>query len=318
MKKENLKIVFMGTSGFAKDILASLVEDKYKILATFTQPDKKVGRSHELKPSPVKEFSDLHKIPLFQPKRIDQETITKIKEIDPNLIIVTAYGKIIPKELLEIPKFKCINVHPSMLPKFRGPSPIQNAILSGEKEAGITIMLMDEKVDHGNILSQIKFQIEPEDTTETLTEKIIPLSSKILSETILGWIEGKIKPQEQDDSKATYCQLIEREDGHIFWNEEAEIIYNKFRAFHPWPEVFFLWTNNGSLIRIKIKKMRIQKEGQSEKRKIGEVFKINEEIGVQAVNGIIMPEEIQLEGKKPLKIKEFINGYPNFIGSILK
>lgn len=317
MNKEKIKIVFMGTSWLSKEVLSSLIEEKYNIAAVFTQPDKKIGRKQEIKPGPIKELSEIKKIKLFQPAKINEEAIEEIRNINPDLIVVFAYGKIIPKEVLEIPKFKCINIHPSLLPKFRGPSPIQNAILAGEKETGITIMLMDEKVDHGDILSQIKVPIDPEDTTETFTKKIIPLSSKLLSETILKWAEGKIKPQKQDESNASYCQLIEREDGHIFWDLEAREIYDKFRAFQPWPGIFTGWENENGISRLKLKKISID-EKDVEKHEIGEVFKLDEKIAVKTSKGSVILEEIQLEGKKAANIKEFVNGHKDFVGNILK
>ncbi len=309
----------MGNSEFAKDILDSIVREKYQVLAIITQPDKKVGRKQEIKIGPVKEFSDRQKIPVLEPKKLDEEMIEMVRNLDPNLIIVTAYGKIIPKEILEIPKYKSINVHPSMLPEFRGPSPIQNAILSGKKEIGITIMLMDEKMDHGDILTQTKIKIYPDENTETLSKRIVELSANLLLETIANWIDGKIKPQKQDDSKATYCQLIEREDGHIFWNEGATEIYNKFRAFTPWPGIFTVWEKDGNIIRLKLAKIKTQEKEPEEKREIGEVFSLDtKEIGVKTAKGVIVLEEVQLGGKNPVKIKEFQNGYPNFVGSKLK
>lgn len=319
MEKKEIKIIFFGTSDFAKDILKAIAGEKYQVLAVFTQPDKKIGRKQEIKIGSVKEFADKQKIPVFQPKKLDEEMIEKVKELNPDLIIVAAYGKIIPKEILEIPKYKSINVHPSMLPEFRGPSPIQNAILAGKKETGISIMLMDEKMDHGDILAQTKVEIHPDENAEDLMKKTAPLSAKLLLETIHGWLERKIKPQKQDDSKATYCQLIEREDGHIFWNEEATEIYNKFRAFYPWPGIFSVWEKDRSIIRLKLVKIRIQVKDPEEKREIGEVLKLNkDEIGVKTAKGIIILDEVQLEGKSPAKINEFLNGYSNFIGSKLK
>lgn len=319
MKKENLKIIFMGTSWIAKEVLASLLEEKYNIIAVFTQPDKKTGRKQEIEASPVKEIAQMKKIPIFQPKKIDEEIIEKIKELSPDLIVVFAYGKIIPKEVLEIPKFKCLNIHPSLLPKYRGPSPIQNAILSGEEKTGITIMIMDEKVDHGDILFQTEVPIDNDETSADLFQKISILSSKLVTDKFPLWIQRKIKPKKQDDEKATYCQLIEREDGHVFWNEEAQEIYNKFRAFHPWPGIFSIFENNGVLTRIKLVKINLSKKDSKEKRQIGEIFKLeNDSVAVQSAKGAIIIEEVQIEGKNKAKIKDFVNGYPNFIGSLLK
>lgn len=318
-EKNNLKIVFMGTSWIAKETLASLLEEKYKIVGVFTQPNRKAGRKREIRLSPVKELAEINKIRVFQPEKINEETIQEIRNINPDIIIVFAYGKIIPKTLIEIPRFKCINIHPSLLPKFRGPSPIQNAILSGEKETGITLMLMDEKVDHGDILVQIKVPIEPEETSDNLTKKISELSSKLLLEKLPLWINGKITPKKQDNLKATFCQLIEREDGHIFWNEETNVIFNKFRAFQPWPGIFCLFEGDNGLVRIKLEKIEVYEKNIKEKFQVGEVIKLDDsKIGVQTANGIIIINEVKMEGKSKLEINKFINGYPNFIGSILK
>jgi methionyl-tRNA formyltransferase len=245
--------------------------------------------------------------------------IVRIKGMNPDLIVVAAYGKLIPKIILDAPKYKSLNIHPSMLPEFRGPSPIQNAILSGKKETGITIMLLDEKMDHGDILAQTKVKIYPEENTEDLTKKIIPLCINLLLETIPVWIQGKIKPQKQDDSKATYCQLIEREDGHIFWNEEAAEIYNKFKALTPWPGIFTVWEKDNAIIRLKLVGIKISEKDQGGKYEIGEIFRLSpKEIGVKTAKGVVILEEIQMEGKNPIKTDEFLNGYPDFVGSKLK
>jgi methionyl-tRNA formyltransferase len=321
MPKKKIKIIFMGTSWLAKEVLASLFEksEEYRISAVFTKPDKKIGREQKIIPGPVKEFSELKKIPLFQPAKLsEEEIISEIKGMSPDLILIFAYGKIIPPSILEIPPFGCLNIHPSLLPKFRGPSPIQNVILSGEKEIGITLMKIDEKVDHGEIISQKTFPIDKDDTAETLSQKIAPVCSELAVKSIPDWIAGKIEAKKQNDEIATYCQLIEREDGHIFWNEEAEEIYNRFRAFEPWPGVFTIWENYNVLLRIKIKKMKIRESDKEKSRQLGEVFRIGNDLGVQTAKGTIVLEELQIEGKKTLPAKEFINGYPNFVGSLLK
>ncbi|MDO8529448.1 MAG: methionyl-tRNA formyltransferase, partial [bacterium] len=309
MNKKDIEVIFMGTSDFAKEILKSLIDDEYAIKAVFTQPDKKAGRKREIKPNLIKDFSKLNNIPTFQPDKLNSEAISIIKKIAPDLIIVAAYGKIIPKAILEIPKFKCINVHPSLLPKFRGPSPIQNAILAGEKETGITIILMDEKVDHGAILAQEKIAISPEDTTETLTQKMISKSSDLLLQTIPRWIQGEIKEQKQDDSLAAYCKLIEREDGKISWNEEARTIYNKHRAFQPWPGIFCFMEIKGKTTRIKLNKITVAEIESETKHCIGEVFRQDNRIAVRTAKEAIIIEEIQIEGKKSIGINEFIKGY---------
>lgn len=316
-KAIQLRTVFMGTSHLAESILNSLVECEYNIVGVYTKQDKKVGRKQELSESPVKKIAVKNSLPVFQPLRFNSETIEELKNLKPDLIIVAAYGKILPKEVLKIPGFGCINVHVSLLPKYRGPSPIQNALLNGEKETGVTIMLMDEGIDTGDILFQEKIKIDKDETSESLTGKLTELSSKTLLKTLPLWIERRISPQKQDHKKATLCQLIEREDGHIFWEDEAENIYNRYRALYPWPGIFTFWKNNGSLLRLKLIKISVQKTDVQNQKQIGEVFQLGEKIGVKTLKGIVFLQEIQLEGKKAVSIENFINGYPSFVGSIL-
>lgn len=317
-KHIKLRTVFMGTSEFAKDILAALVGNEYNIVGVYTKPDAPVGRKKELAEMPVKEFAKKNDLEVFQPEKFKDDTIEEIKKLKPDLIIVAAYGKLLPKKILELPGFGCINVHPSLLPKFRGPSPIQNALLLGEEETGTTIMLMDEGMDTGDIISQKKIAIESEDNAETLSQKLLKLSADLLLETLGPWIERKLEPKKQNDSEATLCQLIERQDGEIIWEQDAQEIYNRHRAFYPWPGIYTFWKNGDSVLRIKLLKIRLQKNNPETHHSTGEVFEIGESIGVQTLNGVIILEELQPEGKNPVKIKDFINGYPGFIGSVLK
>ena len=317
-KAIQLRIIFMGTSDFARDILAGLLEAHFNIIAVYTRPEKKSGHTQKQNNSPVKELAIAGKIPVFQPDRFTKDKVGELKQLKPDIIIVAAFGKILPESVLEIPGFGCLNVHTSLLPKFRGPSPIQNALLNGEKKTGITIILMDKGIDTGDILNQKTIPIENQDDSKTLYKKCSQEGISILLETIPLWIEKKIVPQRQDDSKASLCQLIEREDGKIIWEEEAENIYNKYKAFYLWPEIFCFWMNNDSLQRIKLKKIILQKYDPQTLYNPGEVFEVGDKIGVQTLKGVIVLEEIQLEGKATMSIKDFLNGYPNFIGSVLK
>ncbi|KKP96148.1 MAG: Methionyl-tRNA formyltransferase [Candidatus Moranbacteria bacterium GW2011_GWE1_36_7] len=317
-KKIKLRVVFMGTSDLSETILGTLVENEYNVVGVFTKPDMKVGRKQEIEESLVKKMAKEKNIPVFQPLKFNSDAVEELKKLKPDLIIVAAYGKIIPKSALEIPGFGCINVHVSLLPKYRGPSPIQNALLSGEKETGVTIMFMDEGVDTGDIIVQEKTIIEPEDTTATLMQKMSVVGSQLLLKTIPLLIEGKIEKTPQDNTQATLCQLIERSDGKIFWTDSAENIYNRYRALTPWPGIFTFWKNGSEVIRLKLNSIGLQKINPIEKHQTGEVFELGSDIGVQTENGIIILKELQLEGKKVTDAKSFINGYPNFIGSILQ
>lgn len=312
-----LRAIFMGTSSFAEQILAGLIAAQFNIISVYTQPDKKVGREQKVQVGIVKALAEKSNIPVFTPNRFDAQSISEFQGQKPDIVIVASYGKILPKELLEFPGFGAINVHASLLPKYRGASPIQNAILNGEKETGVSIMLMDEGVDTGAVLAQKKFPIGPDETTPVLSQKLARFSSELLLETLTRWIERKIKPEKQDDSKASLCQLIERSDGKIIWTDGAQEIYNRYRAFYAWPGVYTFWENNGAPKRLKLNKINFMEDGAETKRHIGEVFQIGEKFGVQTTSGIIILQELQMEGKNNVTIAEFINGYPDFIGSVL-
>ena len=312
-----LSLVFMGTSELSEVILKSLIE-KYNVVGVFTKPDTKIGREHKKSIPIVKKLAENHKIPVFQPNKFNDEAIETLKKLQPAIVIVAAYGKIIPRVALDIPKFGFINIHVSLLPKYRGPSPIQNAILAGELQTGITIMRMDEGVDTGDILAQETAIINPDDNAETLTEKLSHIGASLLLKTIPLWIEQKIKPQPQNHSAATFCKLIERDDGRINWANDAQSIYNRYRALTPWPGIFSYWKNGSKTIRLKFISVEFQKNNQPEKYKAGEILEAEDKIGVQTADGIIILKEIQKEGRQKMKAKEFTNGHAGFIGSILQ
>lgn len=312
-----LRVLFAGTPILAKEILENLIKHNYNIVAALTQPDKKVGRKQEAFPSPVKVLSEAHKIPVLQPNKIDEQTIDQIKELKPDLIIVAAYGKILPKKMLDIPGFKCINVHTSLLPHLRGPSPIQNSLILGQESTGVTIMLMDEGIDTGDILSQIEVKIDKDDTTESLSKKLSQQGATLLLDTIPLWISKKLTPSKQDSSKATLCQLIEKSDGKIFWNATAQEIYNKYRAFKQWPGIFCFWETEKGIKRIKLNEISIDNNSDTEHH-LGEIFIDKNQIKVKTSVGSIILKTIQLEGKNEMDAITFSNGYPEFMGSILK
>jgi len=313
-----MKVIFMGTPPFAEKILSYLIDNKYDIAAVFTQPDKKTGRKQEISKSAVKLMSEKLNLKIFEPAKFNDEVVQNIKNIDPEMIIVAAYGKIIPKEVLEIPKFGAINVHASILPKYRGASPIQNSLLNGEKETGATIMLMDKGIDTGDILNQKKMKISDDETTRSLSEKLALFSGELLIETIPLYINQIIQPQKQDDSQASFCKMLKREDGKIDWNDSTQKIYNKYRAFYPWPGIFTSWQKNGDIKRLKLNKISLSNNAGNEDSEVGKVNKFGDDVIVATSNGNIILQEVQLEGKAAAKIKDFINGHSDFIGSILK
>lgn len=315
-----IRIVFMGTPDFAAAFLQALIQNKYQIVAVFTQPDKPQGREHETIFSPVKTIAVPNNIPVEQPVKITDAEIEKLEGMEPDLIIVAAYGKILPKKFLDVAALGCINVHPSLLPKYRGASPIQNALLHGDTETGVSIMLMDAGMDTGPVLAQKTLTIDPNDTAETLEQKLITDAVPLLIETIPRFIKGEVTPVEQDPSHATLCELIEREDGRIFWNQDAKSIFDRYRALTPWPGLFTYWKKSaeGSPLRLKIILLSYQKNDPAIKHSYGEVFEVGEKIGIATDLGVIFPETVQLEGKEVVPIRDFVRGYPQFIGSILE
>ena len=310
----NYKIIFFGTSEFAREILRGLLSAGYEIQALVTQPDKMIGRHQILTPPPTKEVAQEYKITILQPEKIknDPEFINQIKELNPDLIITAAYGQIIPKEILDLPEFGTINIHPSLLPKFRGASPIQSAILAGERETGVTIMLMDEELDHGPILTQEKTEIAPNETGQTLHDKLAQVGSKLLLRILPEWFKNQITPMEQNHSETTFTKTLTREDGRIDWSRSAEEIERQIRAYTPWPGSFTEFDDK----RLKVIKTR---PFGASKAEIGKVFKTEQSDLVVncGKNGLIL-EVVQLEGKKEMSQEEFLNGYPKIIGSILK
>jgi len=317
-KTIGLRTVFMGTATFAEKILSALISADYNIIGVYTQKDKKVGRKQEVEEGAVKAIAEQNQIPVFQPAKFDDEAIEELRKMKPDLIIVAAYGKILPKETLKLPGFGAINIHPSLLPKFRGPSPIQNALLEGESETGTTIMLMDEGMDTGDVLAQQKVIVSDHETYPELLEKLAASSTQLLLETVPLWIERKIEPTKQDNLQATLCQLIERQDGQIIWSDEAQNIYNRYRALTPWPGVYTFWERNRYNFRLKLNKLNVIRQNPETTHTVGEVFEIGDNVGVQTDLGVIILEEVQLEGKNNAPIKEFLNGYPDFLGTVLK
>ncbi len=319
MLKINSKIIFIGTPDFGAIILEKICESKYKPILVITSPDKPVGRKQIITPPPVKVMAEKYKIPVSQPERIMNYELG-IRNLKPDLIIVAAYNQIIPKEILEIPKYGCLNIHPSLLPKWRGPSPIQYAILSGDEKTGVTIILMDEKTDHGLILVQKSVKIEEKETAKNLHDKLANLGADLILEIILKWQQGSIKPKTQNDTEVTFSKILVKDDGRINWGKSAEEIEREIRAFDVWPGSFTFWEKNSQSLRIKILKARVfNKTKHSLTYPIGKTVVVPQnEIGVQCGKDFLVLEKLQLEGKKEISSEDFIRGFSDFIGTILK
>lgn len=329
MKHETqLKIIFMGTPEFGAVILEKLCMTNLKPILVVTAPDKPVGRKQILTPSPVKIMAQRYKIPVgHRTSNLTTSNLTK-----PDLIVVAAYGQILPREILEIPKFGCLNVHPSLLPQYRGSSPIQYAILNGDKETGITIILMDAQMDHGPILAQKKTIIGSNETAKQLHDRLAVLGSELLIDTIPDWIRGQIKLWRQDEKRATYAKILKKDDGKINWKKSAEEIERQIRAFDPWPGTFTSFPPSSKLSltskikekkekmkNLKILKARILKTIDPKTYPVGKTLVAPQnELCIQCGKGFLVIEKLQPEGKKPMGSEEFMRGHSDFIGTILK
>jgi methionyl-tRNA formyltransferase len=306
----------MGTPEFAENIFSKFYDtlnSQFEVISVITAPDKPVGRKQVFTPSSVKKWALKASLSVLEPDKVRKpEWVAKIKDLAPDLIILTAYGQIIPQEILDIPKYHALNIHPSLLPKYRGASPIQSVILNNETETGVCLMIMDAEMDHGEIISNSKFLISNKLTYKELSKQLSDAGAELLIKTLLDYVEGKIKPQEQDHSKATLCKLIKKEDGKIDWNKSAEEIERQIRAFQEWPESHTDF--NGKILKI------IEADFKNEKtdHNIGEVFlDDNKDLCVQTGNGILILKTLQLEGKTPISAKDFLNGHKEIIGTIL-
>ncbi len=315
MKKEKRqlknKIVFFGTPDFAIPTLRELAEN-FSIEAVITQPDKPKGRKKLLTPPPVKKYATTRDFLILQPDNLDKDFIDQLNKLKPDLGIVVAYGKILPKEILDLPKHGCLNIHASLLPKYRGAAPIQAALIHGDNQTGVTIIKMDTGLDTGDIISQDKIEIKKEDNLETLHDKLSGLGAQLLIKTIPNYISGKIKPQKQDESKASVFPTISKGQGRIAWKDSAEHIFNKIRAFTPWPGAFTFFNDK----KLDILEAEIYECGED--RLLGQVFNIGDRVLIQCGKDCLEIKIVKLEGKKQVNAKSFINGHPDFIGQELK
>ena len=301
---DKIKVIYMGTPEFSVKPLEE-INKLCDVLLVVTQPDKLVGRKQEIKYSPVKEFALENNIEVFQPIKI-REDYQRIIELKPDLIINCAYGQIIPKVILDLPKYKCINIHASLLPKYRGGAPIHHSIINGDKETGVTIMYMDEKMDSGNILYQENIPIEESDNVGTMFEKLSILGSKMIKEFLPDFISGNFNEIPQKEEEVTYAYNITKEDEKISFNNSSKDIFNKIRGLNPFPVGYVILDNK----RVKLYNSRI---GSSDKSgTIGEIINIYDDgIGIQTKDGELIITELQFEGKKKTTVKEYLNGIQN-------
>ena len=301
-KLKDLKVVFMGTPDFSLNVLQALI-DNCNVIGVVSQPDRLVGRKKVLTKTPVKELAEKYNIKVFQPQKIREE-YQDILDLNPDIIVTCAYGQIIPKEILFTPKYKCINVHASLLPKLRGGAPIHKAIIDGYEETGITIMYMDTKMDNGDIISQSKIKIEDTDTVGILFDKLSIMGSKLLIETLPDIINNNINPIKQDESEVTFAYNITREEEHIDFSKSVKEVFNRIRGLNPYPGGYAIL--NGKTVKI----YDVEKTNNIHKDKeFGEIIKVDKSgITVCVPDGEIIIKTLQLEGKKKTDALSIANG----------
>jgi methionyl-tRNA formyltransferase len=308
-----MKILFMGTPEPARLCLKALIDAKEDLVAVITQPDRPKGRGLKVAPTPVKETAAEHDIPVFQPDKIkDKESIELIRGLAPDLIVIVAYGKILPKEILDIPKYGAINVHASLLPKYRGAAPVQRAILNGDKYTGITIMKVIEALDAGDIIAQESIPIYDADNATTLTERLFKLGAKLLVSTIAQIKSGKVNAVKQDEEKASYAPTLKKESGVIDWKMKAPEICDQIKAFNHWPGAYTYY--KGKTLKV-IKAEPMRKEGCSNGR-IMEILK-NRGFVVGVCEGAVLVTQVQPESGKAMSSYQFAIGHGLQVGDTL-
>jgi len=302
------KIIFFGTSEFAVPSLRALIGDGvFEVAAVITRPDRPVGRKQIIAPPPVKAAAEEAGIKVYQPEKI-KEFLAEMKKIAPDAAVLASYGKIIPEEMLAIPRFGFVNVHASLLPAYRGASPIEAAILNGEKATGITIMKMDSGLDTGGILAQNSLKITTSDTAETLEKKLALTGAELLPETLKNYFSGELEAKPQDNSLASYAPALKKEDGRIDWNLPAEKIERLTRAMNPRPGAFCFFKRNGKDLLLKILKTD-PTPIKNESLPAGKFFIHNDKLAIQCADFALIINKLQLEGGKPMTGEEFIKGH---------
>jgi methionyl-tRNA formyltransferase len=306
------RIVFMGTPQFAVPTLLAL-DEHHQVVGVVTQPDRPAGRGRQVTASPVKEAALARGLPLFQrPTLRTPEAVERLAAWQPEVIVVAAFGQILRAPVLELPRHGCLNVHASLLPRYRGAAPIPAAILAGDAVTGVTIMRLDPGMDTGPILAQAEVPIGAEDTTASLTARLAELGAQLLVETLPAWLQGEIAGRPQDDAQATYCRPLEKEDGLLEWSQPAALLDRQIRACDPWPGAYTTWQGR----RFSVLRARPRLDQQAGGTP-GQVIELESGIGVVTGQGILELCEVQLAGKKPMAASAFARGQRDLLGRSL-
>lgn len=309
-----MRVVFMGTPDFVIPVLERLLSSEMAdVVAIFTQPDKASGRGKANRMSPVKGYALERDLPVLQPASLrTEDTQQALEALAPDVVVVAAYGKLLPPKVLGTPRFGCINIHPSLLPKHRGPSPVVSAILEGDDVTGVTVMVMDEGMDTGPVVAQRQTRVGSEETAGELTYRLFQMGGQLLAEVLSAWVRGEITSTSQDDSQATVTRKIEKDDGEATWGSTAHELERRVRAFDPWPGLYTRW--RGKIIKAVEAKAVLQEESFLDP---GTVVSTEDGIAVVTGRGMLVLRSVQLEGRRPMPIEEFVRGQRDFVGSRL-
>ncbi len=310
-----MRIVFMGTPEFALPSLEHLILNQYQVVAVYTQPDKPAGRERSSRPSPVKRAALNWMLPVVQPVSFKaKETVAQLARWQPDVIVVAAFGQILPQLVLDIPTYGCLNLHPSLLPEFRGAAPVASAILAGSEFSGVSLMLMDKGLDTGPVLAQAQIPISEQDTTGSLTAKLSLIAAQLLLEVLPGWVRGELITRPQDEAEASYTKMLNKSEGEIDWRLPAVDIWRKVRAFQPWPGCYTNW--RGKQLKI-IEAVPLPGERGGV---VGQVIALDKSaaaFGITTGDGVLGVNQVQIEGKRVMSAAEFLRGQRQFIGAIL-
>lgn len=310
-----MKIIFMGTPDFAVGTLEELIRAGHTITLVVSQPDKAKGRGHSVQYTPVKEAALKHGLPVFQPERIrDEEAVSYLEGIPADVIVVVAFGQIIPRRILDMKKYGCINVHGSLLPKYRGAAPVQWAVIDGEKESGVTIMQMDDGLDTGDMLAKTVVPLDEKETGGSLFDKLAKAGAKLCAETLGKLERGEIVPEKQGESPTAYASMLTKETGNIDWTRDAHAIERLIRGVNPWPGAYTKL--NGKTL--KIWECQVISDDTASKGACGEILDVTKEaMIVRTGKGMLAIRELQLEGKKRMDAGAFLRGFAVTPGTVL-
>ena len=304
----------MGTPGFAVPVLEALVSAGHEMAAVYSRPDRPSGRGKKTSPTPVKAAASAMGLPVRQPPSLKSLDVQReMGALAPDLIVVAAYGLFLPREVLDLPPHSCLNVHPSLLPKLRGPSPVSTAIVDGETTTGVTIMLMDEGMDSGPILAQRQTSIGESETAETLTARLFEMGAGLLMDVLPDWVAGRIQAHPQEESRATVTKLLTRADGRIGWETSADEISRRVRGYTPWPGAHTYW--DGKMLKI----IDASPDDQAVDDSPGTVIKSDagDRIDIATGRGTLRVTRLQLEGRRPASAREFLQGNGSILGALL-